>query len=278
MVADTSHASDSSPASNAHGSRRVRFRIKRQATPGDAARWEEFEVLAEAGANVIACLQQIARLSKTADGRATTPVCYDSGCLEEVCGSCAMVINGRVRPACSALVDKVVADDGTITLEPLTKFPVVRDLAVDRARAFEALKRVKAWVPIDGTYHLGAGPKDTPENQEMRYTLSTCMTCACCLEACPQFNLESDASKWDSEFVGPHAISQARLFNTHPTGATIAGERLDTLMAKGGVNDCGNAQNCVKVCPKEIPLTESIAAIGRAVTVHGIKQFFSGRK
>jgi succinate dehydrogenase / fumarate reductase iron-sulfur subunit len=48
-------------------------------------------------------------------------------------------------------------------------------------------------------------------------------------------------------------------------------------MAKGGVNDCGNAQNCVKVCPKEIPLTESIAAIGRAVTVHAVKSFFSGR-
>jgi len=43
------------------------------------------------------------------------------------------------------------------------------------------------------------------------------------------------------------------------------------------VNDCGNAQNCVKVCPKEIPLTESIAAIGRDVTVHAVKKFFTGR-
>jgi succinate dehydrogenase / fumarate reductase iron-sulfur subunit len=188
-----------------------------------------------------------------------------------------MVINGKVRPSCSALVDNVVDGDGTITLEPLSKFPVIRDLAVDRQRAFHNLERVKAWVPVDGTYHLGAGPKDTPQNQETRYTLSTCMTCACCLEACPQFDLEPDADKWDSEFIGAHAISQARLFNAHPTGATLANERLDVLMAKGGVNDCGNAQNCVKVCPKEIPLTESIAAIGRAVTVHGVKKFFSGR-
>jgi succinate dehydrogenase / fumarate reductase iron-sulfur subunit len=188
-----------------------------------------------------------------------------------------MVINGKVRPSCSALVDKVVGPDNTITLEPMSKFPVIRDLSVNRARAFHNLERVKAWVPIDGTYHLGAGPKDTPQNQEMRYTLSTCMTCACCLEACPQFNLEEDSAKWDSEFIGAHAISQARLFNTHPTGAALASERLDVLMAKGGVNDCGNAQNCVKVCPKEIPLTESIAAIGRAVTVHAVKSFFSGR-
>jgi len=273
MVADTAPTSGSSSPSR----KSVRFRIKRQDRPGEAARWEEFVVDVEPGANVISCLQQIALRGRTADGQATTPVCYDAGCLEEVCGSCAMVINGKARPSCSALVDKVVDANGTVTLEPLSKFPVVRDLAVDRSRAFHNLERVKAWVPIDGTYHLGAGPKDTPANQETRYTLSTCMTCACCLEACPQFNLEQDAEKWDSEFIGAHAISQARLFNMHPTGATLAPERLDVLMAKGGVNDCGNAQNCVKVCPKEIPLTESIAAMGRAVTVHGVKKFFGGR-
>jgi succinate dehydrogenase / fumarate reductase iron-sulfur subunit len=252
-------------------------RIKRQDTPQAPARWEEFRVPYGEGANVISVLQWIAANPKTTAGVATTPVAWDSGCLEEVCGSCAMVINGKARPSCSALVEKMADASGTITLEPLSKFPVVRDLAVDRSRAFHNLERLKAWVPVDGTYHLGAGPKDTPENQETRYTLSTCMTCACCLEACPQFNLEENADKWDTEFVGPHAISQARLFNMHPTGSTLAGERLDVLMAKGGVNDCGNAQNCVKVCPKEIPLTESIAAIGRAVTVHGVKKFFAGR-
>ena len=92
------------------------------------------------------------------------------------------------------------------------------------------------------------------------------------------FHPDADVAKWDTEFVGAHAINQARLFNSHPTGATLADERLDTLMGEGGVNDCGNAQNCVKVCPKEIPLTESIAAIGRAVTVHAVKKFFSGRE
>ena len=150
MVSNTTDAPRAS-SSNAHASKPVRFRIKRQDRPGEAPRWEEFVVDAEPGSNVIACLQQIARMSRTADGKATTPVCYDSGCLEEVCGSCAMVINGKVRTSCSALVDNVVGADGTITLEPLSKFPVVRDLAVDRSRAFHNLERVKAWVPVDGT-------------------------------------------------------------------------------------------------------------------------------
>ena len=79
-----------------------------------------------------------------------------------------------------------------------------------------------------------------------------------------------------SSFIGAHAISQARLFNAHPTGSELKPDRLDVLMGEGGVNDCGNAQNCVQVCPKHIPLTESIASIGRQVTLHAISKFFRG--
>jgi succinate dehydrogenase / fumarate reductase iron-sulfur subunit len=91
------------------------------------------------------------------------------------------------------------------------------------------------------------------------------MSCGCCLEACPQFN--------DKEsFIGAHAVSQAVLFNTIPAGKTIADERLDVLAGFGGIAACGNAQNCAKVCPKDIPLLDSIARAGRAATVHAIKR------
>jgi succinate dehydrogenase / fumarate reductase iron-sulfur subunit len=235
-------------------------------------------VKVDRGANIISCLQQVAANPVTVDGQATTPVVWDSGCLEEVCGACTMVINGRVRQSCSCLIDDYAPNEGDeITLEPMSKFPVVRDLWVDRSRLFHALKRVKAWVPIDGTYYLGSGPRERQEQQEVRYKLSECMSCGCCLEACPQYNLEPDPARWDKAFVGAHAISQARLFNLHETGSQLAPDRLEVLMGPGGVNDCGNAQNCVKVCPKRIPLTESIAAIGRAVTIHAVKSFFAGR-
>ena len=59
-------------------------------------------------------------------------------------------------------------------------------------------------------------------------------------------------------------------------GIDGAGE-INGIVGIGGINDCGNAQNCVKACPKEIPLTESIARIGRAATFHGLKRFFSGK-
>jgi succinate dehydrogenase / fumarate reductase iron-sulfur subunit len=258
--------------------RTIRFRIKRQDGPGKPSRWEEFDVPVEPGANVISCLQWIAANPVTIEGRMVAPVVWDACCLEEVCGACSMLINGTVRQSCSCLLDEYAPNHGdVITLEPMTKFPIVRDLFVDRERLFHNLKRVRAWVPIDGTYDLGAGPRSTPELQEMRYTLSECMSCGCCLEACPQFTLVDHEDDWDRSFIGAHAISQARLFNEHPTGSVLKGDRLDALAGLGGVSDCGNAQNCVKVCPKEIPLTESIGAIGRAVTVHSLKRFFTGK-
>ena len=77
-------------------------------------------------------------------------------CLEEVCGACSMVINGKPRQSCTALIDQL---EQPIRLKPMKTFPVVRDLQVDRSRMFNALKRVKAWIPIDGTYDLGPGPR-----------------------------------------------------------------------------------------------------------------------
>jgi succinate dehydrogenase / fumarate reductase iron-sulfur subunit len=176
-----------------------------------------------------------------------------------------MVIGGRVRQSCSALVDQIAPSGQTIVLEPMKKFPVVRDLIVDRSRMFEDLKRVKAWVDLDGSHELGPGPRQSQENQETAYPLSRCMTCGCCLEACPQINSASD-------FVGPAALNQVRLFNLHPSGQMHAGDRLDAVMGEGGVEGCGKAQNCVEACPKEIPLVDSIASVGREAT----KRMFLG--
>ena len=173
----------------------------------------------------------------------------------------------------------------------MSKFPVLRDLVVDRARLFRALSKTKSWIPVDGYYDMGPGPKQSQEKQEEMYPLSECMSCGCCLEACPQYakveltraagetDEEFEARKnaaYDRSFVGAHAISQVMLFNMHPTGAMNAGERLDALTEPGGIQECGNAQNCVAVCPKEIPLTKSIARAGRATTLHVIKRWFGG--
>src|SRR5712664_916733 len=243
---------------------KVIVRIERSDGPGQASRWEEFHVERRPNANVISVLVQIHRNTVTAEGKSTTPPAWDAACLEEVCGSCTMVINGKVRQACSALIDKLAQP---ISLQPMKKFPLVRDLTVDRSKMFDALRRVRAWIPIDGTYDLGPGPRQAPEEQELRYVLSTCMTCGCCLEVCPQVTPAT-------AFLGAAAISQVRLFNSHPTGAMNAAERLHGLMGEGGVADCGKAANCVDACPKGIPLTSSIADMARETTKQALKDWF----
>ena len=243
-------------------SKTVSLKIKRRETPESEPYWEEFEIPYRPAMNVIICLQEIQKNPANAKGQRTTPVVWDAACLEEVCGSCSMVINGRVRQACSALVDNLTQP---ITIEPMSKFPTIRDLRVNRQSMFESLKKVKAWIPIDGTYDLGPGPRVNPEDQQIAYKLSECMTCGCCLEACPQVNERS-------EFMGAAIISQVRLFNMHPTGKMYAGERLDALMDKDGLANCGNAQECVEVCPKKIPLTTSIADVEWDATKRAFKK------
>jgi succinate dehydrogenase / fumarate reductase iron-sulfur subunit len=237
--------------------RLVKLRIRRQESPDrpDSRRWEEFAVAHQINMNVISALMEIQKAPRTVDGKFVAPVVWDSSCLEEVCGACTMVVNGKVRQACSTLVDQVAPAGETIVLEPMSKFPLVRDLIVDRQRMFDDLKRIKAWIHLDGTHELGPGPRESPASQEERYPLSRCMTCGCCLEVCPQYGPGLD-------FIGPFAISLVRFYNGHPSGAMHEDERLDAVMGEGGVEDCGKAQNCVEVCPKEIPLIDSIAEVG----------------
>jgi len=150
----------------------IRVRVLRQDAPGEESYWQQFAIPYEPNMNIISVLQRIAAISKSQDGRKVAPVAWDCACLEEVCGSCAMLINGRVRMACSSLVDNLFKETpGEIELRPLSKFPVVRDLSVDRGRIFNSLERVKAWVPVDDSYDHGPGPRISPEEQEDAYPL-----------------------------------------------------------------------------------------------------------
>lgn len=231
--------------------------------------WEEFELEQREGLNVISCLMEIQKHPYNKQGKKVEPVVWEQGCLEEVCGSCSMLINGKPRQACTAIIRVILEQTGrnVITLAPFSKFPLVRDLIVDRSSMFDNLKKVHAWIEAD-EYGRGPGPKISQDKQEVLYSLSTCMTCGCCAEACPQINP-------DSKFVGPAVVSQVRLFNAHPTGKFQRSERMKPMMEEGGIGDCGNAQNCVKVCPKNIPLTDSIASVSRDATVESVRELFS---
>jgi len=238
----------------------IKLVITRRANPKSSAYTEEFLIPYFPKMNVVAALMEIQKNPVNAKGEKTTPVAWDCNCLEEVCGACTMVINGQARQACSALVDQLTQP---IHLAPLTKFPLIKDLVVDRKVMFDNLRKVKAWIEIDGTHDMGPGPRVSQKVQEEAYALSKCMTCGCCMEACPNVNSKS-------KFIGPAPIAQVDLMNSHPTGALQRERRLEALMEEGGIADCGNAQNCIKACPKEVPLTRSIAKLNRETTMRGI--------
>lgn len=242
----------------------IRLKIRRQQDQNSKSYLEEFEIPYRPNMNIISCLMEIQRNPVNASGEKTTPVNWESNCLEEVCGACSMIINGKARQACTALVDKL---EQPVRLEPMSTFPVIRDLIVERNRMFNALKQVKAWIPIDGTYDLGPGPRMAETKRQAAYELSKCMTCGVCLEVCP--NVSEQTS-----FIGAAAINQVRLFNSHPTGEMHKEERLEALMEDGGIEGCGNSQNCVRSCPKGIPLTTSIAVINKDTTKHLFSKWF----
>lgn len=244
----------------------ILFKIRRQDAAEAPAYWEEFRMPHSAGHNVVSALMVLRERPVNAAGRTVSPVAWECNCMEEVCGACAMIVNGVPRQACSALIETLTQP---IVLEPLSKFRVVRDLQVDRAKMFDALVKVKAWIALDGAWDIHRhAPLISPVEQDVRYLFSRCMTCGCCMEACPQYHEIST-------FVGPAPLGQVRLHNSHPTGTYSKQERLHAIMGDGGITDCGNAQNCVKVCPKQIPLTTAIGELGRQTTIQWLRDLFS---
>lgn len=249
----------------------IQVTVLRQKDPDTAPYEDVFNVPYKPRMNVISVLMEIQAHPVTTKGEKVASVAWDQACLEEVCGSCTVRVNGKVKQACSALIDQMttLSSDGKVRylhLAPMSKFPTVRDLIVDRSRMFENLKKVQAWIPIDGTYDLGPGPRLSQKEQQLAYDFSRCMTCGCCVEACPQVSEKSN-------FIGPAAIGQVRLFNSHPTGKLNADDRLEAVSGPDGIASCGNAQNCVQVCPKEIPLTRAIAEINRDTTIYRVKKW-----
>jgi succinate dehydrogenase / fumarate reductase, iron-sulfur subunit len=233
--------------------------------------WEEFELARTPHANIISSLMEIQRRPINRQNEKVVPIAWEAGCLEEVCGSCSILVNGYPRQACTALIEAIIAEtkSNIIKVAPLSKFPLVRDLIVDRSRMFDDLKRIHGWIDVESSYN---SPKPPPrisqEKQKIMYALSTCMTCGCCLEACPQVN---DHSK----FIGPAAISQVRLFNANPIGRTQKAARLRPLLEEGGISDCGKSQNCGEVCPKKIPLVDSIGDAFRSAMQQALQDFLS---
>lgn len=171
-----------------------------------------------------------------------------------------MLVNGRVALACAVPIAKAADKQNRVRLAPMTSFPLVRDLVVDRSR----ISRTLAVVPVRGP----RVPESGVQNASLSATramelaqLDQCHHCGACLEACPQYGTHS-------EFVGALTLHEVHRLNRTPGERHEKAERLEAMMVPGGVNHCGKAQNCVEVCPAELPLVDSIQGVARETSKH----------
>jgi len=245
----------------------ILFKTKRQDDPSDLPYWEKFYLPYEPGLTIIGALSKISEDPVAVDGNSTVPIRHETSCGEGICGSCTMVINGKVRQACRTKVEDL---NTPITIEPLSKFPVVRDLVVDRTRMFDAIEMFSCWNDVDceNMMLLDYNIISTKEVDRVANYIG-CMMCGACLEACPQINSRSP-------YVGAFVFSQAMALNLVPSGLDKGGARISASMHRGGLADCGASGNCFEVCPAGIDLPAAISEFGYIAGRYSLRSFLRG--
>jgi succinate dehydrogenase / fumarate reductase iron-sulfur subunit len=177
---------------------------------------------------------------------------YRRSCRHGICGSCAMMINGANDLACEK---QISALKGTITIEPLKSFPVIRDLLVDQERFFENLRMVKPWLINHAAPPTDKERLQSPEDRKVLDGTWECILCGACTSSCPAF--------WDNDsFLGPAALLKAYRYvaDTRDEGLD---ERIAALDSKFGVWRCHTIFNCVEACPKALNPTDGIVQLRR---------------
>ena len=233
---------------------KINLEIQRYNPETDKAPYlKTYSVEAEPTARVLDALMDIKR---NHDGS----LAFRKSCAHGVCGSDAMVINGKNRLACKTLVQEVAdADGATIKIEPAQHQEVQRDLMVKQDTFFENYKSVKPF--FEANEEKRPAEKEFIQSQEERALIddpTKCILCGACYSACPVLDKNPD-------FIGPAAIVQAArwVFDSRDKGLQT---RLNILDQPNGVWACENHFECTKACPREIKVTKLINFTKRAIT------------
>lgn len=217
-----------------------RIRIKRQKNKESTPYWQEFEYSGEQDASIAAVLNELnSRETLTdCDGKEADEIQWECGCMVRKCGACAMRINGRPRLACDTFLHTLKSRN--ITLEPLSKFPLVKDLIVDRSAVFKNLKKADLWLESEAYM--------SSYTHESRYQSAKCLLCGCCLEVCPNFSIDGDFSGAVVPVNAFRILNEEQ--NNEHKGKIAAGYK------KMFFEGCGKSLSCQNICPAEIPVEE----------------------
>jgi succinate dehydrogenase/fumarate reductase iron-sulfur protein len=199
----------------------------------------DYPVRVEPGMSVLALLHQV---HDEQDGTLS----YRYSCRGAICGTCAININGTPRLACKTQVSDLLKENEMIVLEPLPRFPVVKDLVVDKRPFWDAVKKTQPWLvrTVDLPDEKMFYEQDLDKSHlDQLQRAADCIKCGCCYADCPKV-AEMPA------FIGPAISIQLykQLFDPRDKATE---ERLTLGAAAGGVFECDKHANCVKVCPKD---------------------------
>jgi succinate dehydrogenase iron-sulfur subunit len=189
-------------------------------------------------------------------------------CRMGICGSCGMTVNGEPKLTCAAFLTDY--KPGPVRVEPLTNFPVIRDLVVEIGDFLRKLPKVLPWIVRDTDKPTSDGEYlQTPEELDAYKQYSMCINCMLCYSACPVYGL-------DPHFIGPAAIALAQRYNLDSRDEGAA-DRLDLLTHPDGVWGCTFVGECTRACPKDVDPAGAIQRYKLTAAMQSLKAFLLPR-
>lgn len=211
---------------------------------------QEFQLQEHAGLNLFNALKKIREEQDSS-------LQFDFVCRAGICGSCAMMINGRPALACKTLVSSLPAK---ITLTPLPVFKLIGDLSVDTGTWFRMMaERTGSWVHTDREFDPEAIEERMSNEKALEiYELERCIECGCCIASCGTANMRED-------FVGAAGLNRVARFMIDPRDDRDDVEFFTVLGTDEGAFGCMGLMACDDLCPKDIPLQAQLARVRRAM-------------
>ena len=220
-------------------------KIKRQTAPNTEPYWQTFTYDGPKHVTVSTVLDTLNYTDDLFDteGKPAARIRWECSCMQAVCGGCAMVINGVPSLACETFIDEIKGKD--LVLEPLSKFPVIGDLIVDRSVIYENLNRAKAY--------LESNAVSNKKDYKQQYSVAKCLKCGLCLEVCPNYHP-------GAEFFGAVLANESYLIASQ---AESKPRELVKEYKKHFAAGCSKALSCQTVCPAGIETITSIIKMNR---------------
>lgn len=222
--------------------------------------FESYRIKAVTGLTI---LMTLLRIRDEIDGT----LAFRCSCRSAVCGSCAMVINGKIDLACRTQIAPF--EENTIVLEPLPNFEIIKDLIVDLTPFWNTYEKVKP-------YLIRKTPdpeKEIPQSEEARRRIDqnvNCILCASCYGACPVLAR-------DPEYLGPAALAKLERFVLDSRDERTIGS-LEEINSDKGVWGCDTILRCIDACPKDVRPTDSIVGLRKALLKYKAKKMFGMAK